>query len=161
MYPTKGLYPQTWNAFRNWGPHSIARFDHHEPPTHAQERAVLYCARSVRTCIAEVFQRTSVVERYANAPFLVSFTTTSPLWLVDLRGPWPTIAAASTEINSSSDRERTQAWARAIYEAYPQAHGICNASSVHANEPSLVLIERAIPFIARSPVMDLPYPIQR
>lgn len=74
---------------------------------------------------------------------------TEPVWLVDLRGTWPTIVGASMALNSAVDRERTQSWSRVIYEAYPSAHGLWYASSMHANEPAILLYERAEPLLAR------------
>lgn len=148
IYRAGGTHPQAWNSFRTWGPHPEARFDHHLPPPRDQQRGILYAARSITTCIAEVFQRTSVVARTEHDPYLASFLTTDALWLLDLRGTWPTIAGASMALNSALDRHRTQAWSRAIYDAYPQAHGLWYASSMHANEPAVCLYERALPLLS-------------
>jgi len=156
IYRTTGDHPQQWREFRTWGPHHEARFDHHLPPPREQDRGILYGARAITTCVAEAFQRTGVVARRENDPDLVCFKVTDVLWLLDLRGIWPTIAGASMALNSALDRERTQAWSRAIYAAYPNAHGLWYASSMHANEPAVALFERAMPLLASLPEFNLP-----
>lgn len=156
IYRAEGAHPQAWNTFRTWGPVRAARFDHHERPSHEQERGVLYAAAAFTTCVAEVFQLIGIIARHEDAPYAASFTVTDPVWLLDLRGTWPTIAGASMALNSSVDHERTQAWSRAIYEAYPSAHGLWYASAMHANAPSILLYERARPLLAAYPAFNMP-----
>lgn len=156
VYRAGGSHPQKWGQFRTWGPHPETRFDHHLPPARDQERGVLYGASAIVTCVAEAFQRTGVVARTENDPYLAAFAPTEALWLLDLRGTWPTLAGASMALNSALDRARTQAWSRAIYAGYPRAHGLWYASSMHANEPAVLFYERASPFLPPRPTFNLP-----
>jgi hypothetical protein len=145
VYFTAGPYPTRWNRFRRYGPIN-ARFDHHlaDPAGRArvQERTVLYCAASAETCFAEVFQETRRIDRTRKAPWLAVFRLERDLELLDLTGAYPTRAGASMAIGSGS-RVRARAWARAWYEAFPDLHGICYASSMNANEPAIALTDRA------------------
>jgi hypothetical protein len=154
IYRAGGAHPQSWNGFRSWGPHADARFDHHEPPPREQTRGVLYGALDVVTCVAEVFQRTNVVARSEHAPYLAAFALAGGLRLLDLAGPWPTIAGASMALNSALDRALTQAWSRAVYLAYPDADGLWYPSSMHANRPAVVLYERAAAALPAAPVLN-------
>jgi hypothetical protein len=145
VYFTAGPYPTRWNEFRRYGPIN-ARFDHHLPDRvgqpREQERAILYCATSARTCFAEVFQETRRIDRARRAPWLAVFRLERDLALLDLSGTYPTRAGASMAINSGN-RARARAWARAWYEAFPELHGIHYASSMHANDPAIALTDRA------------------
>jgi hypothetical protein len=44
---------------------------------------------------------------------------------------------------NSGPRPRARRWSQAIYDAYPTVEGLYYASSMNANEPALVLYERA------------------
>lgn len=46
---------------------------------------------------------------------------------------------------NTGDRAIARAWSRAIYDAYPQAHGLWYASSMRAKEPAVCLCEMASP----------------
>lgn len=143
VFTTGGNHPQQWNTFRYAGPLPHARFDPHAPntqggPTVTREHGVLYFSLSVRTCIAEVYQATSTVDRRTRSPHLVLFRPRRTLRLLDLSGLWPTRAGASQAI-SSGPKERTQAWARAIRAAYPELDGLWYRSSMDAGNPSLCL----------------------
>jgi RES domain len=120
VYFRAGRYPSVWYEFRRFGPLSTARFDHHEPDAAgnpwSQERAILYAALQGPTCIAEVFQSTRIIDRHARSPWLVAFSTTRDLVLLDLCSTFPTRAGASMAINTGP-RPRAQRWARAFYEA--------------------------------------------
>jgi hypothetical protein len=145
VYFTAGPYPTRWNEFRRYGPIN-ARFDHHLPDRvgqpREQERAILYCATSAVTCLAEVFQETRRIDRARRAPWLAVFRLECDLELMDLTATYPTRAGASMAINSGS-RARARAWARAWYDAFPGVQGIRYASSMHANEPAIALTDRA------------------
>lgn len=130
VYFQAGAHPTTWETFRSWGP-TGSRFDPHEPPPALQpERAVLYAAGDVKTCIAEVFQDYRRVERARDAPALVGFATTRPLRLLDLTGVWPTRAGASGAI-ATGPHARAQRWARAIFAAYAGIDGMQYRSSMN------------------------------
>ena len=132
----------SWSTFRIFGPNANARFDHHLPPPSAQQRGILYAATHVATCLAEVFQKTRVIDTVHREPWLVGFATAAPVSLLDLTGAWPTVAGASMAINSGP-RPRARLWSRAIYDAYPQVDGLWYASSMNANRPAVALYERA------------------
>jgi hypothetical protein len=143
IYLRGGRHPTRWNTFRAYGP-ADARFDHHAPPPRVQERRILYAAERIRTCLGEVFQRRRDVDADFGEPWLVGFTLTAPVRLLDLTGSWPTRAGASMAINSGP-RARARRWSRAIYAAYPQAVGLYYASSMDGNAPAVALYERAEP----------------
>ncbi|GAB3299781.1 RES family NAD+ phosphorylase [Parasphingorhabdus pacifica] len=143
VFTSGGNHPQQWDSFRYAGPLPHARFDPHVPntqggPTVTREHGVLYFSLAVRTCIAEVFQATSTVDRRTRSPYLVLFRPRRTLRLLDLSGLWPTRAGASQAI-SNGTKERTQAWARNIRAAYPELDGLWYRSSMDAGNPSLCL----------------------
>lgn len=152
IYFQSGPYPSTWPSFRDHGP-LFARFDHHEPPPRKQSRAILYGARSAATCLAEVFQRTRIIERAVDLPWLAIFAIRRPIVLLDLTGAWPTRAGASMAIHSGP-RPRARAWARAIYDAYPAVEGLLYCSSMDANRPAVALFERASSAIPARPAFN-------
>lgn len=152
VYPRAGRHPTTWRDFRFDGPLAGARFDHHVT---GERRGVLYAALDLVTCVAEVFQGSRVVDRFADDRCLAAFRLTRPVRLLDLTGDWPTRAGASQAI-SSGPRPRAQAWARAIYDAYPMVEGLWYPASMHGGQPALVLFERAELALAPSPDLDVP-----
>lgn len=144
IFAAGGRHPQRWNGFRRVGPLPHARFDP-QPPTQldpfedAGEPSgvgVLYFSLAARTCVAEVFQSTSVVDRRTRAPHLLVVRPVRPLRLLDLGGLWPTRAGASQAINSGP-KDRTQAWARAIREAHPDLDGLWFRSAMDAGNPAV------------------------
>ena len=141
-----------WREFRFDGPLPSARFDHHVT---GERRGVLYAARDLVTCVAEVFQGSRLVDRVATDRFLAGFRLTRPVRLLDLTGDWPSRAGASQAL-ASGPRPRAQAWARTIYEAYPTTEGIWYPSSMHGGNPALVLFERAEPALPTAPELDVP-----
>jgi hypothetical protein len=155
IYMRGGAHPATWNQFRRWGSVASARFDHHEPPPHPQARGILYAAMQIAACVAEVFQARRVIDVTGGLPWLVGFTLSSPVALLDLTGTWPTSAGASMAINSGP-RSRAQRWSRTVYDAFPDVHGLWYASSMYANTPALALYERAEPAIALAPFVHRP-----
>ncbi|MBI5445940.1 MAG: RES family NAD+ phosphorylase [Deltaproteobacteria bacterium] len=146
IYFRGGRHPTLWSEFRAFGP-TDARFDHHlsTPDGEAglQERAILYASTHVVTCVAEVFQRSRIINRLRGNPWIVGFALKSSLVLLDLTGRWPTrTGRASAAINVGS-RARARRWSQAIYEAYPNVQGLYYASSMNALSPCLALYERA------------------
>lgn len=154
VYFRSGLHPNTWNTFRAYGP-TGARFDHQTDPRRTQERQIYYAAIAFRTCVAEVFQPTGVIDVSTDDPALVAFRTAATMQLLDLSGHWPTAAGASMAINSGS-RARARAWSRAIYAAYPEVKGLWYCSSMDANNPCVVLYERAAAVMPSVPILHLP-----
>jgi hypothetical protein len=142
IYFRGSSHPATWSQFRRFGPLESARFDHHDPPPQEQRRGVLYAAMHGVTCIAEVFQSRRLIDRVDREPWLVGFHCSRPLHLLDITGSWITLAGASMAI-SSGNRARARRWSRAFYAAFPDIDGLLYPSSMHANEPCLLLYERA------------------
>jgi hypothetical protein len=64
------------------------------------------------------------------------------LTLLDLTGDFATRMGASMAIHSGS-RGRARGWARDLYEAYPDVHGILYAAS-HGGKPPIAMNERAL-----------------
>lgn len=152
IYFQSGSFPSSWSSFRDHGPR-LARFDHHEPPPRKQSRGILYGALSTATCLAEVFQRTRIIHRAQDLPWLTIFAIRRPIALLDLTGAWPTKAGASMAINSGP-RPRARAWARAIYEAYPTVEGLLYCSSMDANRSAVALFERAASSMPARPAFN-------
>lgn len=153
VYFRAGRNPSVWYGYRAFGPLSTARFDHHAPDAEghpwAQDRAILYAALHGPTCIAEVFQSTRIIDRHARTPWLVEFTTTRELALLDLCATFPTRVGASMAINTGP-RPRAQRWARTFYDAY-EIDGIIYPSSMYGNEPAVALFERCQNALPRTP----------
>ncbi len=130
VYFQGGQHPTTWETFREWGP-TGSRFDAHDPPPSVQaDRAVLYAAGDLDTCLAEVFQDLRVVHRTRGAPALVGFYPARPLRLLDLTGTWITRIGASAAI-ATGPHGRARRWARALHAAYPGVDGVLYRSSMN------------------------------
>jgi hypothetical protein len=145
IYFAAGPHPTRWNQFRSFGP-TDTRWDHHLPNVHGvaveQDRSILYCAPDIDTCAAEVFQATRRIDRTRNAPWLVVFALREAVTLLDLRGKFATKMGASTAIHSGP-RSRARAWARELYEAYPDIQGLYYGSSMNGHAPAVALNDRA------------------
>lgn len=153
IYFTDGRGATAWNAFRRFGPLG-SRFDHHLPDHRGapceQERAILYAAVHVDTCIAEVFQQTRRVDRTRGAPWLAVFALEQDVVLLDLTGAFCTRIGASTAIASGS-RKRARGWSRDFYDAYGTIDGLCYPSSMNGHAPALALYERAASALPSAP----------
>jgi hypothetical protein len=145
IYFATGPHPSHWNQFRSFGP-TAARWDHHLPNASSvaveQSRAIFYYAPDVDTCAAEVFQATRRIDRTRNAPGLVVFALREAVTLLDLRGTFATKIGASTAIHSGP-RSRARAWARELYDTYPDIQGLYYGSSMNGHAPAVALNERA------------------
>ena len=151
IYSRTGPHPAAWDGFRHWGPSPNMRFDHHTGPAREQERGILYAARRVPTCFAEVFQELRTIERSRNRPWLAGFALARPVALLDLTGTWPTRAGASMAL-CSGRRDRARAWSRRIYEDCPAIEGLYSPSSMDGNRPAVALYERASGALPARPV---------
>lgn len=143
IFSARSAHPQRWNSFRHTGPLPHGRFDPHRPghrgaPVEDPDNGVVYFGLSVRTSVAEVFQTTSIVDRQTRGPQLVVVRPTRTLRLLDLSGLWPTRVGASQEI-SSGPKKITQAWARAIREAFDDLDGLWYRSSMDGGGPAVCL----------------------
>jgi len=102
----------------------------------------MYAADDPMTCLAEVFQKTRVMNRWHKDPWLVGFETKNPMRLLDLTGTFPTRADASMGL-MTGPRSVSRTWARAFHDSWPEIDGLHYPSSMHANRPAMVLNERA------------------
>ena len=102
----------------------------------------MYGADDPTTCIAEVFQKTRVINRWHREPWLVGFETGNEMRLLDLTGTVPTRAGASMGL-MTGPRSVSRAWARAFHDFWSEIDGLYYPSSMHANRPAMVLNERA------------------
>jgi hypothetical protein len=100
VHRTSGDHVVPWNQLHYWGPATTTRFDPHEPPAHVQGRGVSYTALTVPTALAEVFQRTRVINTRRGTPYLTAWSPARPLTLLDLTGTWPIQSGASHAINT-------------------------------------------------------------
>jgi hypothetical protein len=154
IYFAAGHHPSRWSQFRDFGPVN-ARWDHHLPDARgnavAQSRAILYCAPDIDTCVAEVFQATRRIDRTRGAPWVVVFGLREPVTILDLPGTFATTIGASTAIHSGP-RSRVRAWARDLYEAYPDLQGIHYGSSINGHAPAIALNERGQSAMAQLPL---------
>ena len=132
VYFQGGDHPGAWNEFRGFGPLASARFDHHPSPQRDHPNlGILYGAREVKTCVAEVFQQTRNINLRRRNPWLVGFELAHDVQLLNLLANWPTRMGASTEI-SSGRRSAVRGWSRDIHAAYPDLHGLFYGSSMNA-----------------------------
>jgi hypothetical protein len=136
VYFAASAHPAAWNTFRNVGPVTTARFDHHLPPAAVQARSVLYAAELGPICVAEVFQDRRRVSFDAE-PRLAAFTLARDVKVLDMTGLWPTRAGASQGI-VSGPRARSQRWARTIANLF-DVEGILYRSSMHGCDLAIVL----------------------
>jgi RES domain len=167
IYFAGGEHATTWNEFRRLGPLGTARFDHHEPPPHLQDRGTLYAADRGPAAFAECFQATRTINRTRRDPWLVCFTLDREVTLLDLGGGWPTRAGASQAINSGP-RSRAREWSRSIFDQFPAVEGLRYPSSMLGGAVAVALYERAEDAIADRPILHVPLthpglqvPIQR
>jgi RES domain len=146
IYYSRGEHPQVWNQFRYFGPLN-SRWDHQFSNDAggplAQSRGIYYASADAKTCLAEAFQAARRIDRVFQAPRLVVFETLARLKLLDLTGDFATRMGASMAIHSGS-RGRARGWARDLYDAYPEVHGILYAASMHGGRHAIALNERAL-----------------
>jgi hypothetical protein len=155
IYKTAGKHPQAWNTFRAVGPLAGRRFDHHLPPPAAPgtSRAILYAAGDPTTAVAEVFQGRRVIDRTSLAPELAAFVRTQRLVLLDVSptSMW-SIQAGAAAAMQFGDTDLCQQWSRAVYEGYPDIHGLTYLSTMTGRR-AYALYERAQPLLSGNPTM--------
>jgi hypothetical protein len=155
IYARGGAYPRAWNMFRAYVPVADMRFDHHEEPTRDQPRRILYGGSRIPVCVAEFFQKHSMIDRHRGEPWLVGFTLVRDVTVLNLCGIWPTRAGASMALTSGR-RDRSRRWSRAIYAAYPDLEGLWYGSSMYGNHLAFALYERAENALAPVPYLHMP-----
>lgn len=156
VYFQGGDHPGSWDEFRSFGPLAGARFDHHPLPQRDHpDLGMLYGAREIKTCVAEVFQETRNINLRRRRPWLVGFELTHDVRLLDLLGNWPTRMGSSTEI-SSGRRSVARGWSGDVYAAYPELHGVLYGSSMNAYREAVALYERGSSALPTRPVLHEP-----
>jgi hypothetical protein len=154
VHRTSGNHVVPWNQLRYWGPASTMRFDPHELPPRVQQRGVSYTALSVPTALAEVFQRTRVINTRRGSPYLTAWSPTRPITLIDLTGTWPIQAGASYAINSGR-RDHCRAWARAIHAARTDLDGVWHHSSMTGGDV-VTLFTHSADMFPDHPMLSIP-----
>lgn len=158
IYQTAGRGATAWGRFRSYGPLG-SRFDHHLTDSQGrpqeQERAILYCAVHMETCVAETFQVTRRIDRVLDAPWLAVFALERSINLLDLTGAFTTRIGASTALGSGS-RKRARDWSRCFHAAYPNIDGLLYCSSMNGHAPAIALYERARTAIPSAPLFNRP-----
>lgn len=154
VHRTSGEHVVAWNQLRYWGPGATTRFDPQEPPARLQNRGVSYAALTVPTALAEVFQRTRVINARRGSPYLTGWTPARTLSLLDLTGTWPVQVGASHVLNTGR-RDHCRAWAAAIYTARPDLDGLWHTSSMTGGHAVTLFTHAADSFPDR-PALSLP-----
>ncbi|HEX2987793.1 MAG TPA: RES family NAD+ phosphorylase [Chloroflexota bacterium] len=150
VYLFGGSHAGRWNDFRPYGPVLSSRFDHHVPPPRPQDRAIMYAATEIATCLAEVFHGRKVIDRWRCSPWLVGFSLQRELVLHDLSSDWLGAAGVDGDLNSGS-HSRGQRWSHAIHDSYPEVQGLWYPSVRHPDRAAIALYERAKPSLPVAP----------
>ena len=131
-----------WNQGRTYGPIPDQRFDHHlgpKGPSHPE--SVWYSATRLVGAVAEVFGRDGVLDR--SCSFRVCrVELTASFEVVDLCAVGPLRLGLDQRICSTLDYKLTQAWAQALYSAYPDFVGIRWSGRMSGSE-NVILNDRA------------------
>lgn len=152
---TSGPHALPWNQPRAWGPVQHSRWDpHHDPASPQPTRSVLYTATDVRTTVAEVFQSDRFLDVHTDDPFLIGFTPTRPLQLLDLTSTW-LLRAGSTTSQSTAPRRACRAWAQQIRTAYPDLDGLWVPSTM-TSTPVVVLYAPSVAALPATPEFSRP-----
>jgi hypothetical protein len=138
-------------ALRSHGPHK--RFDHHRAPflspADDPDRGILYAARSLDGCLAEVFgdNGTGIVE--CGEWHVAAITLSREINLLEFRGQGPNNGAwraGSVEaLAKTADYGPSQEWSRYFYEnedIYSRIDGVAY-SNAHNGDDAFALYERA------------------
>ena len=116
----------TWR--RIWGP--THRFDHHDPT----DPSVIYLAKALRSCGAEVFADRGVA-RVCPSYRAAWIVPESRADLQDLQGSGAMLLGALPGLGSGEQPlALTQEWARAIYEDRPARLTVCGVHYTGAHE---------------------------
>ncbi len=100
-------------TFRHFGP--TERFDHHQPgsPSPDARRGIYYAGAEMWDCAVEVFWRTRII-RLANNRF-AEVLVQRDLRLLDISSDGAMRIGATAALSKGGPREKTQSWARHIY----------------------------------------------
>ncbi|MEJ5943851.1 RES family NAD+ phosphorylase [Pseudokineococcus basanitobsidens] len=139
VHMAQGSHALPWDEPRRYGP--VDRFDPHPPTPQVHAGVgVLYTATTLVTCLAEVFQATRVINRTHLRPTATSWLTTRDLTLVDLQGQAALRLGAAESINGTARRSQTQAWARALVDAFPAVDGFWHRSAMDGGHCACLVV---------------------
>jgi hypothetical protein len=100
------------------------RFDHQVPPLGlSPDRSVWYASTSLVGAVAESFGNAGIVDRNCGRHVVV-VRVVRTLDLADLVGIAARRVGLTQEVGSTTDYVKTQEWARAFYDQYPNLVGI-------------------------------------
>ncbi len=151
-----GPHPSDWMDLRTEGPLPTGRFDHHRPGVTA---GVMYLASrseppmkmdAFSCALAETFQLQRVIDVTTRQPCVVWWTSTRPMYLLDLASSW-TSRAGGDQALCSGDRSAAQLWTRKIHTAFPTLDGLTWPSSIVGPGRSVAITERAKDAIPHRP----------
>lgn len=112
---------------------------------------------SLQTAMLECFRDTGVVDAVADDPYFAVFNATRSLRLLDLAdSDWITVAGGNAAI-SSGPRDRSRAWARAIYNNYLGDDALDGVLYTTSNRPaarSVALWERGADALPPRPKLN-------
>jgi hypothetical protein len=165
LHDVGGRHPTAHHQLRWFGPlPGPSRFDHHPPgppADHEPQHGVLYVALDDPTApapaapagsgtvldvvLSEAVQDGAVLA-VTDGLTLTVWRTSGDLRLLDLRGPWAQRTRTGAHL-STSPHERTQPWARAIRQQYPQLHGVLYTPATGGRAVAAALNETSTPHL--------------
>jgi hypothetical protein len=110
---------------------------------------------ALEACLAESFHDTRMIDPGDRDPWLVSFSPTRALRLIDVTSTWTT-HSNGTQAISSGRRDRAREWARAIYDDYPNIDGIHYTAAHYGPGHGVALFERADDAVPPNPHFHRP-----
>lgn len=158
IHATTGDHPMAWNGLRYWGP-TTSRFDPQPgppAPPGLDGRGVAYLATDLPTALAEVYQRTRLIDTRRGDPYLTAFATARDVDLLDMTGTASLRLGAAATITADRDYRATQAWARAIVTTWPHTPGLWHTSAMSQGPCVTVYDHGARSIFPTRPSLSLP-----
>jgi len=175
LHDVGGRHPTRYDKLRWFGPlPGRGRFDHHptgSPADHEPHHGVLYVALDDPTAppprardaggtvldvvLSEAIQDGDVLT-VTDGLTLTVWRTSGDLHLLHLRGPWAQRTRTGTHL-STAPHARTQPWARAIRQQYPQLHGLLYTPATGGRAVAVALNETSTPHLGG--VIELSRPL--
>lgn len=113
-----------------------------------------YAALDVTTALAEVFQRTRVIDTATSVPYLTAWLPTRDLRLLDLTDTWPIRNGAAHAV-TSAPRAVCRAWARSVVDTWPDLDGLWSVSTM-TGSATVTLLTAAAPAFPARPAFSRP-----
>lgn len=165
LHDVAGRHPTDHDQLRWFGPlPGKGRFDHHPPgppSDHAPHDGIMYVALDdpavapadrggtdgtvLDVVLSEAVQDGDVLV-VTDGLTLTVWRTSGELRLLDLPGPWAQLTRAGTHLSTAA-HERTQPWARAIRQQYPELHGLLYVPSTGGRALAAALNESSTPHL--------------